>query len=83
MVQSNNPKSEGDDSALRRFIDSTHINPLFIDESLAAEEADDDVDDDDEDYEPSGVEKLALMEDDEYDEYITEYMKQYREQNNK
>ncbi|MAH49215.1 hypothetical protein CMI37_25545 [Candidatus Pacearchaeota archaeon] len=78
MVQSNNPKSEGDDSALRRFIDSTHINPLFIDESLAAEEADDDVDDDDEDYEPSEIEKLAMMDEDEYVAYMLDYITEYK-----
>ena len=83
MATEKAPQGDGDDSALRRFINSTHINPLFIDESLAAEENDDDVDDDDADYEPSELEKLAMMDEDEYVEYMAEYMKRHREINNK
>ena len=78
MTQSNESKSEGDDSGLRRVIDNTYINPLFIDESLAAEENDDDVDDDDEDYEPSGIAKLAMMEEDEFIEYMSNYAEEYK-----
>ena len=82
MTQISESQSEGDDSALRRFINSTHINPLFVDESLA-EENDDDIDDDDEDYEPTELEKLSMMDEDEYVKYMAEYMKRYRESNNK
>tara|TARA_R100000306_G_C4305200_1_gene107248 strand:- start:100 stop:342 length:243 start_codon:yes stop_codon:yes gene_type:complete len=73
-------KSEGDNSALRRVIKNTLYNPLFVDESLADN---DDDDDDDENYEPSELEKLAMMDEDEYVEYMAEYMKRYRESNNK
>ena len=83
MTQSNEPKSEGDDSALRRFINSTHINPLFIDESLAEEENDDDIDDDDEDYEPTELEKLSMMDEDEYVEYMANYIKEYKKSRDK
>jgi len=83
MIQSNEPKSEGDDSALRRFINSTHINPLFIDESLAEEENDDDIDDDDEDYEPTELEKLSMMDEDEYVEYMANYIKEYKKSRDK
>ena len=78
MIQSNEPKSEGDDSALRRFINSTHINPLFIDESLAEEE-----NDDDEDYEPTELEKLSMMDEDEYVEYMANYIKEYKKSRDK
>jgi len=78
MTQINESKDDGDDSALRRVIDDTYINPLFIDESLAAEENDDDVDDDDEGYEPSGIAKIAMMDDDEYVEYMREYLIEYK-----
>ena len=76
MTQVSEPQSEGDDSALRRFINSTHINPLFVNESLAEEENDDDVDDDDEDYEPTELEKLSMMDEDEYVEYMANYIKE-------
>ena len=80
MTQSNEPKSEGDDSALRRVINNTLYNPLFVDKSLADN---DDDDDDDEKYEPSEIAKLAMMDEDEYAKHIAEYMKRYRESNNK
>ena len=83
MIQSNEPKSEGDDSALRRFINSTHINPLFIDERLAEEENDDDIDDDEEDYEPTELEKLSMMDEDEYVEYMANYIKEYKKSRDK
>ena len=81
MPTEKEPKSEGDDSALRRVINNTYINPLYIDESLA--DNDDDDDDDDENYEPSELEKLAMMDEDEYVTYMAEYMKRHRESNNK
>ena len=80
MPTEKGPKSEGDNSALRRVIKNTLYNPLFVDESLVDN---DDDDDDDEKYEPSEIAKLAMMDEDEYVEYMAEYMKQYREQNNK
>jgi len=80
MTQSNEPKSEGDDSALRRVINNTLYNPLYVDESLVDN---DDDDDDDEKYEPSEIAKLAMMDEDEYAKHIAEYMKRYRESNNK
>jgi len=83
MTTSNEPKSEGDDSGLRRVIDNTYMNPLFINESLAAEENDDDVDDDDEDYEFSGIAKLAMMDDDEFSDYLLEYAKQFNKSRGK
>ena len=81
MTQSNEPKSEGDNSALRRVINNTLYNPLYVDESLV--DNDDDDDDDDEKYEPSEIAKLAMMDEDEYAKHIAEYMKRYRESNNK
>jgi len=83
MTQVSEPQSEGDDSALRRFINSTHINPLFVNESLAEEENDDDVDDDDEDYEPTELEKLSMMDEDEYVEYMANYIKEYKKSRDK
>ena len=80
MPTEKGPKSEGDDSALRRVINNTYINPLYIDESLVDN---DDDDDDDEKYEPSEIEKLAMMDEDEYVKHMAEYMKRYRESNNK
>ena len=80
MTQSNEPKSEGDDSALRRVINNTLYNPLYVDESLVDN---DDDDDDDEKYEPSEIAKLAMMDEEEYAKHIAEYMKRYRESNNK
>ena len=81
MTQSNEPKSEGDNSALRRVIKNTLYNPLYVDESLV--DNDDDDDDDDEKYEPSEIEKLAMMDEDEYVKHMAEYMKLHRESNNK
>ena len=81
MPTEKGPKSEGDNSALRRVIKNTLYNPLFVDESLA--DNDDDDDDDDENYEPSELEKLAMMDEDEYVEHMAEYMKLHRESNNK
>ena len=46
----------------------------------AADVADED---DDEKYEPSEIAKLAMMDEDEYAKHIAEYMKRYRESNNK
>ena len=83
MTQISESQSEGDDSALRRFINSTHINPLFVDESLAEEENDDDIDDDDEDYEPTELEKLSMMDEDEYVEYMANYIKEYKKSRDK
>jgi len=37
-----------------------------------------DVDDDDEDYEPSGLAKLAMMEEDEFIEYMSNYAEEYK-----
>ena len=80
MPTEKGPKSEGDDSALRRVINNTLYNPLYVDESLVDN---DDDDDDDEKYEPSEIAKLAMMDEDEYAKHIAEYMKRYRESNNK
>jgi hypothetical protein len=80
MPTEKEPKSEGDDSALRRVINNTLYNPLFVDESFAEDEDDDD---EDEEYEPSELAKLAMMDEDEYVEHMAEYMKRHRESNNK
>ena len=50
---------------------------------IKAEEADDDVDDDDEDYEPSEIEKLAMMDEDEYVAYMLDYITEYKKKQGK
>ena len=85
MATEKEPKSEGDDSGLRRVIANTLYNPLFVDESLVEDDKDDDDDleAEEEEYEPSELEKLAMMDEDEYVTYMAEYMKRHRENNNK
>ena len=69
-----------DDKALQDLFDTVHYSVELVDTSP---DEDEDDPDDDEKYEPSEIAKLAMMDEDEYAKHIAEYMKRYRESNNK